>query len=349
MQNRIRWIDTARCFGMFAIYLGHCGMSAGRAYEFVFTHHVALFFLIAGCMEANGPNLGIRKTIYKVFSRILLPWLVLCLMSAAVRTVEADGQLMGQLLAIAKGTVRNTFAASGLWFLTCLAVIRVLFSVLRKLRSRGLILLACLVLYYVSQYALTDNPIVAPSMPYNVDSALYYIVYYGIGFVAFPFIRRALEPASWKGKAALALSALVSAGFAVLVFFGENSLRPMERIPYLGNLLPVVTALVIIWAYFIGARLLQNVRIFQQIGQNSLYLCAGEYITKTLFAGVLAVVGLEMELVNPLAAFAYSALMLYLCYRFVVPVERWLVERAWHSLYWLMPKANLRQSSTKRL
>ena len=41
-----------KCFGIFAIYLGHFGPDGGYSYDFVFTHHVALFFFVSGCTEA---------------------------------------------------------------------------------------------------------------------------------------------------------------------------------------------------------------------------------------------------------------------------------------------------------
>ena len=65
-NSRIKWIDVARCFGIFAIFLGHYGAAAGNAYTWVFTHHVPLFFLISGCMESLNNRNSIRKTIHRV-------------------------------------------------------------------------------------------------------------------------------------------------------------------------------------------------------------------------------------------------------------------------------------------
>ena len=48
---RISWIDTAKFIGIFCIYLGHFGTSAGRSYPFVFAFHVLLFFFLSGYLE----------------------------------------------------------------------------------------------------------------------------------------------------------------------------------------------------------------------------------------------------------------------------------------------------------
>lgn len=44
MHKHIEWIDVAKFWGMFFIYLGYFGESAGLAYKWVFSFHVPLFF-----------------------------------------------------------------------------------------------------------------------------------------------------------------------------------------------------------------------------------------------------------------------------------------------------------------
>ena len=48
---RVAWLDVARAIGIYAIYLGHFGETAGPAYRFVFQFHVPLFFFLSGCAE----------------------------------------------------------------------------------------------------------------------------------------------------------------------------------------------------------------------------------------------------------------------------------------------------------
>lgn len=47
-NNRIAWVDALKFLGIFAIYVGHFGDSAGKLYLYVFTFHVQLFFFVSG-------------------------------------------------------------------------------------------------------------------------------------------------------------------------------------------------------------------------------------------------------------------------------------------------------------
>ena len=57
-DKRIAWIDVLKCIGIYEIYLGHYTTAAGWAYSFVFSHHVALFFFVAGAMEMQSKQQG---------------------------------------------------------------------------------------------------------------------------------------------------------------------------------------------------------------------------------------------------------------------------------------------------
>ena len=45
-MERIKWMDVAKFFGIWAIYIGHYGTAVGNAYTFVFAFHVPLFFFL---------------------------------------------------------------------------------------------------------------------------------------------------------------------------------------------------------------------------------------------------------------------------------------------------------------
>ena len=47
-KTRHDWVDALKFLGIFAIYLGHLGLGAGKLYPFVFSYHVPLFFFAAG-------------------------------------------------------------------------------------------------------------------------------------------------------------------------------------------------------------------------------------------------------------------------------------------------------------
>lgn len=332
MTKRLNWVDAAKCFGIFAIYLGHCGGAAGNAYEFVFSHHVPLFFLLSGCMEANREDQPVGKVIIRTVKQLLLPWLLFSLISIVVSVLLINGQynnVASMLFAVVKGTIRSEFIASGLWFLPCLAVMQILFCILRKLKYKSLILLLCTVSLWLTQYVLQPNPLRDPSWIFNVDSALYYIFYYAVGYISFPFVCKALEPKTLCGKILLCVSGAVAFAYSGLVFFGKNLLRFMAPLPYVGAFCSVLTALIIIWFYFVVARMCQNIGIFRSIGRNTLYLCGSEFLVGSIFQQGIAMLGLGLSLKTPLAAVCYATVLLVLANQFIVPVEKQFIKTVW--------------------
>ena len=67
MKKRVEWIDIAKFLGIFAIYLGHFGDSAGHAFTFVFAFHVPLFFFLSGCMSNYDNETNIFRFVWKKF------------------------------------------------------------------------------------------------------------------------------------------------------------------------------------------------------------------------------------------------------------------------------------------
>lgn len=328
MKQRIKWIDVVRCFGIFLIYLGHFGPVAGRAYEFVFSHHVPLFFLISGCAEAISRGKKITVTVKKVFKDILLPWFFFAILSlglyAVTRRFSVEEILM-QLKEIAHGTIRNHYVASSLWFLTCIAVVRILFSFIKKVRSKPLIILICLALFYFAECVIEPQPIVKPTLPYNFDSALYYIIFYAIGYVIFPFINKALNAKTIVGKFLLATSFGLSATYAGYLFKGKDLLTFLSNIQFLSIYSPIIKVLVTVWMYCVIAKIFQNVSLFSQIGQDTLYLCGNEYIIKQILSGVLAFCGLPLKFTHPFIVYIYCCFLLLFGIKFIAPIQKKLL------------------------
>lgn len=336
MKKRIYWVDAAKCLGMFAIYLGHCGEAAGELGTFLHTHHVALFFLLSGCMENLVREPGILKTAEKVCKRILLPWLVFCVLSLACVIVTRIGRWPDwsvELMTILQGTIRGRFLAGGLWFLTCLAVVRLMFALLRKLKYKPLILLAAAYIYYRVQMTRVPSPIIWATLPFNLDSACCYLLYYAIGYAVFHYADRALNPETKRGKVLLGISGGAALAYGVLVYLGWDPLATAYADQYvLANMYallvhPVLRALILIWLYFVAAKLLEGWKLLRDMGANSLYLCGGEFLAKEIAAFLASFVGIALYPRSPLTSIVYSGGMLLLTFFALVPLEKWLMAK----------------------
>ncbi len=326
MKKRTKWLDVLRCFGIFLIYVGHFPHSAGNAVEYVFTHHVPLFFFAAGCAENFYADRDFLTTAKKTILNLLVPWAFFAVLSLVLNTVEynlAAHKVLRYIKVIAKGTIRNKYLAGSLWFLTGMAVVRMLFFFIKKVRFKWLMLLIGMALFYYAALIMKPAPSSKPSLPYNVDSALYYIIYYVIGYISFPHLDKLLDGDKiWK-KCVLAVTFAISVFFAGCTFFKEPILKEFLRmIPGVKIYTSVINALTMIWMYCVLAKIFENIPLLNKIGQNTLYLCGNEYTIKHLFPAVMSIVGLQINMASPLVVYIYCIVLILLVNQFLVPIEK---------------------------
>lgn len=325
MNERIKYLDVAKFIGIFCIYLGHLTTSAGNAYVFVFSFHVPLFFFLSGCAENLGSDIPWYKYIWKNVKSILIPLYLFAIVSILIQSImfNSYSHIPQNLIDLLRGCVRNHFMSGGLWFLSCLFVMKIFFYFLRKLlRFKWLILLVCLGLYCVASLVISPSPAADPRMLYNVDSACYYIIFYALGYSCFEPIHKLLRLDSTVKKIICAVLGGISFAYAITLFFGNNLLDyfPYHTVTVLVKavLCPVIVILLIL----IVSKLLENVKLFVDIGTNTLYLCGTEYIIKLLIPFCLQMVGLDLFLPNPITAYIYTFALLLIAVKAFVPVEK---------------------------
>lgn len=327
-KRRIKWIDVLKFFGIFAIYLGHFGESAGYGYEFVFKFHVPIFFFIAGCTESMISSVGIIEGIKKKTKTLLIPWMVFALLSSVVKIVTSNASIEAVpsiIKLILKGTVRNSFFAYSLWFLTCLYVVSVLFLFIKKLNNHWYMLLTSLLTFVIAEKFLPHRPIVEPTIIFNIDSALYYMIYFVIGYICFERVNKVLESRNRMINVVCIISGIVAFGYTGLVYFGRDMLQIVNEIPVVGIFKPVFTALIIIWFFIIVSYILRDVAIFNSIGANTLYLCGSEYIIKTFMVESVGILSLAITFNTPLAVYVYTFVLLVIVCRYLAPIEKSLI------------------------
>lgn len=328
-ENRVEFIDVLKFLGIFAIYLGHFGAGAGYAYLFVYTYHVPLFFFISGCMATFEKRSKTVDYIQNKVRTILVPWFLFAVASITFFAVNSNAGysiLKKYMILVMQGTVRNNFFAPSLWFLTCLFVVSILFFFIKKTNNKLLMLLISLVLFFIAEKILPNRPSTSPTMWFNVDSALYYCVYYCLGFVLFPSIRLLFESKKMKDKLFISITFAFSLSYSVLLFFGRDTLSFLNHLGALSIFTPILKVLVLIWLNVLIANIFGKVKILKKYGINTLYLCGSEYIMKALIPIVLSMIGLSFSVVTPIAAFVYTLILLNLIVNYLVPVEKYLID-----------------------
>lgn len=333
MQNRIKYIDVAKFIGIFCIYLGHFGDSAGYAYNFVFIFHVPLFFFLSGLSENLTRDIPLHKYVVKNVKNILIPCYLFAIISVVLQCIFTNtyAEVSNNLIQIFKGCIRNHFFAGGVWFLTCLFVIKIVFYILRKLlKYKALLLIVSFAFYLVAQLVINPLPIISPHMPYNIDSACYYIVFYALGYCCSEIVRSFLMFDNVLKRVIGVVIGVFSLVFSAFLFFGKNFFY------YLGNLgtgttifivASFINPIIVILLVLIVSRLMENVNVFVELGKDTLFLCGSEYMVKELAITCLHTIGLGIAFPNPVSAYIYTFALLFLCYKFLIPVEKSLFKK----------------------
>ena len=325
MNNRIKYLDVAKFIGIFCIYLGHFGNSAGKAYPFVFAFHVPLFFFLSGFSETLSADVPFDKYIIKNIKSLLIPCWLFALASLLVVTIaqNASSSIVPSLIDLLKGCIRNHYLAGSLWFLTCLFVIKIAFYVLRKIvKFKWLNLLICAAAYCVSQLLFDPKPTVDPHMVYNIDSACYFIIFYALGYYGAGFIQSLLDWQKPIKKAICMGTGAVLFVYAALLFFGKDLFAYIPPNTVTNLVIPVLRPVCIILFVLIVSRVLENIAFFGSIGKNTLFLCGSEHIVRLCVPLCLQIVGLNIACPNPLATYIYAFALLVLCNKTLVPLEK---------------------------
>lgn len=330
MRERIQWIDTAKFLGIFAIYLGHMGPAAGNSFGFVFYYHVPLFFFVSGCMSTYDTNPDYFAFLLKKIKTLLIPFYMFSFLAIITETLYkglSKDQVLSFFEIVLRGNIRNTFFAGGIWFLSCLFIIEIAFKLIKYLKNKYLILLVCTLLHI--SYRLIVEPFFAPmpSWPYNIDSAFYYIMFYALGYVTYPYIIKLFRLDTAIKKRLFILFGIISGVHAALIFFGIDYIGNLfAEHPILSIFTSLIRILLLIWFNLTVAKLFEKVELFNQIGRETLYLCGNEYIITALFTNSLSIIGIAINVYTPLAAYIYSSILLFIGIKGVIPFEKNLVK-----------------------
>ena len=148
IRNRIEWVDICKFLGILAIYIGHFGTDAGDAYVFVFKYHVPLFFFLSGCMDNFDKYDNYFKYIINKIKTILIPFFSYALLAIILESISTNADIdiiRNWINIICRGCIRDQFFAGGLWFLTCLFIIQIIFKIFKYFKNKFLIIFLSLI------------------------------------------------------------------------------------------------------------------------------------------------------------------------------------------------------------
>ncbi|WP_312245562.1 acyltransferase family protein [Stutzerimonas nitrititolerans] len=335
MDNRINWIDSLKFIGIFYIYLGHLGGSAGNLYPFVFSFHVPLFFFISGCFASTRIRSSFGQFVMEKFKQLMIPYFVYSLLSIVVYLLcipETDSfRVVASLVLKALLGVRNdTPYGPSLWFLPCIFVTALIFRA-ACIITTGRLGLACVFigLYLASLFAMGAPPAQAPRMWLNADSALYYGLFYFLGWLTFGWIKQLDLLLHLRNLRGLILFG--GTGVVVIVTFLKGINYPYAALGldlanparHIFNL-PLILALIVF--HFFAAYALAGLQYATALGKETLTLCGLETITRTVLISLITTAGLTLSINNAFSAIIFTLVTLSFSLYVVIPVKDSIVK-----------------------
>lgn len=327
-MRTIKWINLAKFLGILAIYIGHF-IEAEHVRIFVFIYHVPLFFLLSGCTENFNKEKNIKKYIIKQTKGIIVPFFFFYFLSIFLNTIisKPDTNILISWFNIIKnGAIRNS-GAGALWFLTCLYLVKIIFYIISLSKNRYVILLLSALLHIISNLFIKPCPIIEPHWFWNLDSALYYILYFSIGYVSYPFINSLFQLDHIKKKVLFLISFIISTSYSFLLLSGHDLLSVMDNIYFFSVVKQYLAVIILIWMNLVLARLLDNNDTLNNIGCNTLYLCGSETLIKIIVPYTINIIGFNILLQNPLSVCIYSFILIVIACKILVPVEKKILMR----------------------
>jgi hypothetical protein len=250
----------------------------------------------------------------------MVPYVVFSFLAMIVFTLYYDWNIL-QAMDVSTGFllgIRDQIIAGSLWFLPCLYIIIISdYFVMKLFKSKIVSLAISFITFLVSQTLLPNNPATDPSWFMGFDSALFYYIYYSLGSVTFPLIKKeAATTSQWILTGGLSIFAIT---VTILTYFQA----PYWLIGKIIMFFPILKtfqlsiafynlflALVIIYCNVVIAKFFVHISFLGELGRETLAFCGTEDIAKIGLTQLLAMINLKARLINPFITIIFSLIIL---------------------------------------
>lgn len=334
VKIRYEWVDVLKALGIIAIYLGHCVDHTGNLHLFLYTYHVPLFFFVAGFFCISKRTVSFKEYIKSKVCGILVPYLYFSMAYILLVGVAKSKGDIGSFFLMIKQTVfgiRNQLPADSLWFLPCLFVMSIIYEALyRVFKDKRKILLCSVFLFLITQTIFAHNPLTSPAYFFNIDSAMYYIIYYAFGAAIFTYVKEfSYKSLNKKNKSIFMSVTFLFSVIAVVVFLiGRDTILEFMGLPSIINsIIIVIIALIIIYLNILLSWILRRNNYLQVLGKSTLILCGTEQLLKAVIRGAFLIVGLNVDGASNFIGITYAMICFLLSYNIVIPVVSKLLQK----------------------
>jgi len=319
-KPRIAWVDILKFLGIWAIYIAHFGSDAGKLATFGFVYRVPMFFFAAGFFSSKTIKEPFVSFLKKKSLQLMLPYAFFSAFALIVLTLQNNWEFAQIKTASASFVfgIRNEISAGSLWFIPTLYFVYILnYIVLKTVKSQLFSLFISAGISIASLTLLPQDPSVQPSWFMNIDSAFYYFFYFSLGVVMFPYLNK--DQNSRRGKILAGVFALVSLAITVVIFIKSPAWlfdKLALQIPVVSTFklsfafFSIIIGLIIIYFNIVIAKLIAHISFLAEMGRDTLIFCGTENVMKSVFIDMFTMIGLKIDLINPLITVIFSLICL---------------------------------------
>lgn len=314
-NQRIEWIDTLKFIGMFYIYIGHLGAASGKLYPFVFSFHVPLFFFMSGLLYKKREGLlGLANKIRNSFVKIIIPYIVFSLIGVFIYAIKWNlpTERINEMLLNAAFGIRNQVPITSLWFLPCLFLVVIYYSILDYLvKNRLVIFILSFALYCMTPWWWDGKP----SIFLNIDSAAHYLSYFAIGVLLSKKVTIDWT-AAYESKYKIVVSSVIIFSFLYFAYSFQNGTFSLFAAVHQLHFRYVIFFFVTLIMFIPSIAIAYWIKLdaFKKLGRNSILLCGTEQIVKVILPTLFAVVGLKIQYKDPLQAVLFASMCFVFSY-----------------------------------
>lgn len=221
--------------------------------------------------------------------------------------------------------IRNQMYTSSLWFFSCLFCMCIMFDALRRIFKKPiLLLLASFILYFVTIFLLPNNPGEKPSWIFNIDSAMYYMIYYAVGYLFRGKLREADGNACVRKKIFRLAGVILLTGYVVCVYLRKDifTIYLYQIVPQVKLIYPIIRALLLIGFQMVLAKCLVGIGSLSEVGAQTMWLCGNEFVVKKIFTAMADIVGVQIEINSAFSAVVYVFILICFIYKILLPLEK---------------------------
>lgn len=314
--NRIPWIDICRGIGILLVLYGHA-LGSDKNRFLIYAFHMPLFFFLSGIVFRHS-HASFLSIVLKNTRTILFPYLVFALLTYILGLLLIPPATLSheaitkQLYGILYGNANEGYLAfnTALWFLPCLFVTKLLFTILDRIIKSKKMLWTVLIVFSVGAYlgSVFYRDI---KLPFGIEIALTGVVFFGAGYLwnQSEKIKYILQ----QKKIVFSIGALILLLIFATLNFSMHGSQIDMRVNRLNDFyLFYLAAFSGIASAVLGSMIIKKSTLLEYIGKHSMLLFGWHTLIFTYFKHISFFPPVSYEFLTPTLHLTFATMIILL-------------------------------------